>query len=150
MDDGGKTPAVHSGAMDSGAAAFAFLLQLLGVPADAAEILHQSGKPALDEADLLRAAKRFPVKARAIDSSLERLETTPMPALGALKSGGWLVIGKAAEGKVLVQDPLAAGPKLLTREDFAGLVGPADPDDPPRDPRPIPIGASASPGSWTR
>ncbi len=119
MDDGGKTPAVHSGAMDSGAAAFAFLLQLLGVPADAAEILHQSGKAALDEADLLRAAKRYPVKCRAAAISLERLETAPMPALGRLKDGRWLVIGKAAEGKVLVQDPLAAGPKLLTREEFA-------------------------------
>ncbi|MBA3811728.1 MAG: type I secretion system permease/ATPase [Caulobacteraceae bacterium] len=105
--------------MDSGAAAFAFLLQLLGVPADAAEILHQSGKPALDEADLLRAAKRYPVKCRAAAISLERLETAPMPALGRLKDGAWLVIGKAAEGKVLVQDPLAAGPKLLAREAFA-------------------------------
>ncbi|MEP6967414.1 MAG: type I secretion system permease/ATPase [Pseudomonadota bacterium] len=105
--------------MDSGAAAFAFLLQLLGVPADAAEILHQSGKATLDEADLLRAAKRYPVKCRAAAISLERLETAPMPALGRLKDGRWLVIGKAAEGKVLVQDPLAAGPKLLTREEFA-------------------------------
>ncbi len=63
--------------MDSGAASFAFLLQLLGVPADPAEILHHSGRPALDEAELLRAAKRYPVKARAITSSLERLEATP-------------------------------------------------------------------------
>ncbi len=124
MDDGGKTSAVGpagppAAPMDSGAAAFAFLLQLLGVPADAAEILHQSGKPALDEADLLRAAKRYPVKCRAAAISLERLETAPMPALGRLKDGAWLVIGKAAEGKVLVQDPLAAGPKLLAREAFA-------------------------------
>ncbi|MGI8839919.1 MAG: type I secretion system permease/ATPase [Caulobacteraceae bacterium] len=105
--------------MDSGAASFAFLLQLLGVPADAAEILHHSGRPALDEAEILRAAKRYPVKARAVATTLERLETTPLPALGRLKDGGWLVIGKAAEGKVLVQSPAAAGPELLTREAFA-------------------------------
>jgi ATP-binding cassette, subfamily B, bacterial HlyB/CyaB len=119
MDDSGKTLTTAPKLMDSGAASFAFLLQLLGVPADPAEILHHSGRPALDEAELLRAAKRYPVKARAVASTLERLDTTPFPALGALRDGGWLVIGKAAEGKVLVQDPAAAGPELLTREAFA-------------------------------
>jgi subfamily B ATP-binding cassette protein HlyB/CyaB len=119
MDDSGKTSTTAAGTMDPGAASFAFLLQLLGVAADPAEILHHSGRLALDEAELLRAAKRYPIKARAVTSTLERLETTPFPALGALKGGGWLVIGKAAEGKVLVQNPLAAGPELLTREAFA-------------------------------
>jgi len=132
MDDSGKTaitavslapPGAGAAAtpppMDPGAASFAFLLQLLGVPADPAEILHHSGRPALDEAEILRAAKRYPVKARAVASTLERLENTPLPALGRLKDGGWLVIGKAAEGKVLVQSPAAAGPELLTREAFA-------------------------------
>jgi len=118
MDDSGKTVTTAAG-MDPGAASFAFLLQLLGVPADPAEILHHSGRSALDEAELLRAAKRYPVKARAVTSTLERLENTPFPALGALRDGGWLVIGKAAEGKVLVQNPLATGPELLTREAFA-------------------------------
>jgi subfamily B ATP-binding cassette protein HlyB/CyaB len=107
--------------MDTGAAAFAFLLQLLGVPADAAEILHHSGRAALDEAEILREAKRYPVKARAISSTLERLENTPLPALGGLRDGGWLVIGKVAEGKVLVQHPASLKPELLTRDGFAEL-----------------------------
>jgi subfamily B ATP-binding cassette protein HlyB/CyaB len=129
MDDGGKAGAMNIGAMsasdiapipaDPGASAFAFILQLLGLPADAAEILHQSGRPALDEVEMLRAAKQFPVKARAISSNIQRLENTPLPALAALKSGGWLVVGKAADGKVLVQDPLAAQPEILGREAFA-------------------------------
>jgi subfamily B ATP-binding cassette protein HlyB/CyaB len=108
----------HS-ATDSGAEAFAFLLQLVGLPANAAEILHQSGKPAMDETDLLRAAKAYPVKARAISTTLERLETTPLPCLAMLRNGGWLVVGKAAEGKILVQDPRAAGAEILTNQAFA-------------------------------
>jgi subfamily B ATP-binding cassette protein HlyB/CyaB len=119
MDDSGRALDKATGVMDTGAAAFAFLLQLLGVPADPAEILHQSGKSSLDEADLLRQAKRFPLKARAISSTLERLDATPLPALGGLKDGGWLVVGKAAEGKVLVQHPASPTPELLTREAFA-------------------------------
>jgi subfamily B ATP-binding cassette protein HlyB/CyaB len=114
MDDVGTTLTV-----DPGAGAMAFLLQLLGLPADPAQILHQSGKASLDEADLLRAAKNFPVKARAISARPERLESLPLPALGQLNDGGWLVIGKAADGKVLVQAPHAAGAEILTREAFA-------------------------------
>jgi subfamily B ATP-binding cassette protein HlyB/CyaB len=121
MDGGAKAAEAAGGAnaLDPGAAAFAFLIQLLGLPADASEILHQSGKTALDEADLLRLAKRFPVKARAIASAPARLESTPLPALGQLRDGRWVVIGKAVEGKVLIQDPAAPTPELMSREAFA-------------------------------
>jgi ATP-binding cassette, subfamily B, bacterial HlyB/CyaB len=103
---------------DPGAAAVAFALQMLGVPADPAEITHQSGKRTIEEADLLRATRRFPVKARACRSNYQRLLKTPLPALAALKDGGWLVLGRVGEDKILVQDPDAAQPALLTREDF--------------------------------
>src|SRR5689334_4928964 len=88
---GGRGRAVESGirqipasATDPGAGALAFALKLLGVPADAAEICHQSGKTQLGEVELLRAARRFPVKARALKSSHKRLLRTPLPALAAL------------------------------------------------------------------
>ena len=86
----------ESPATDSGAAALAYALQILGLPADPAQIAHQSGKQKLDEGDLLRAARHFPVKARAHRSGLERLEKTPLPALAGLEDGGWLVLGRVA------------------------------------------------------
>ena len=104
---------------DSGALSFAFILQLLGVPANPAEILHQSGRVSLDEDAMLRAAKRFPLKARAVDIRYDRLETTPLPALAALKDGGWMVIGRVADGKILVQDPRKPTPEMLTADDLA-------------------------------
>ena len=114
MDDGARQNFANSGA-----ASLAFILQLLGLPADAAEILHKSGLSSLGETDILRLAKGFPVKARAINSQIARVATTPFPALAGLKDGGWLVVGKAAEGKVLVQDPRVAEAELLTEEAFA-------------------------------
>jgi ATP-binding cassette, subfamily B, bacterial HlyB/CyaB len=111
-------PQSTAAVIDPAARALAFALQILGVPADPAEIAHQSGKPGLDETDLLRAARRFPVKARGHRSSLERLAKTPLPALAATKWGGWLVLGRVAEDKVLVLDPRSARPELLTRADF--------------------------------
>ncbi len=114
MDDGGRQDFA-----DSGAASLAFILQLIGLPAEAAELLHKSGLPHLGETDILRLAKGFPVKARAIDSQMSRLAATPFPALAGTKDGGWLVLGKAAEGKVLVQDPRLASAELLTEAAFA-------------------------------
>jgi ATP-binding cassette, subfamily B, bacterial HlyB/CyaB len=105
-------------AVDPSAKALAFALQILGLPADPAELAHQSGKRELDETDLLRAARRFPVKARAYRSSFERLQKTPLPALAATKWGGWLVLGRVSEDKVLVLDPRSARPELLSRTDF--------------------------------
>ena len=84
---------------DAGAAALAFALQMLGLPADPAEITHQSGKRMLDETDLLRAVRRFPVKARAHASRFERLAKTPLPVLAALKNGGWLVVGRVGDDR---------------------------------------------------
>jgi subfamily B ATP-binding cassette protein HlyB/CyaB len=105
--------------VDPGAGALAFILQLLGLPANADEILHQSGKAALDENDILRAARRYPVKTRLITSTLARLATTPFPALIQTREGGWLVVGRVDDGKALVQDPAVATPELLTLEALA-------------------------------
>jgi subfamily B ATP-binding cassette protein HlyB/CyaB len=103
---------------DCGAKALAFALQILGLPADPAQIAHQSGKRELDETDLLRAARRFPVKARAHRSSFERLVKTPLPALAGLKCGGWLVLGRVGEDQVLVLDPRSVRPEMFNRADF--------------------------------
>ena len=106
-------------AQGGGAAALAFLLQLIGIPADATEIVHASGAGAFDETELVRAARRFEVKVRAIGSSVERIERTPFPALAETTDGGWLVIGRVAEGKLLVRDVDRQVNEALTLEDFA-------------------------------
>jgi subfamily B ATP-binding cassette protein HlyB/CyaB len=104
--------------VDPGAAALAFILQLLGLPANAAELLHQSGKPRLDETDLLRLARRYPVKVRAIDTTGERLTRTPTPFLARTRDGGWWVVGRIGEDKILVQDPAQPAPQALPLEAF--------------------------------
>ena len=105
--------------LDPGAAALAFILQVLGLPANAAELAHVSGKASLDAGDLLRLARRFPVKARLVASTMERLAGTPLPALAQMRDGGWLVVGRIGDGKVLVQDPAAPTPEAMSAEVFA-------------------------------
>jgi subfamily B ATP-binding cassette protein HlyB/CyaB len=105
--------------IDTGAAALAFLLQLIGLPAEAAELQHQAGRTRLEADDLLRIARRFPVKARFIASTPQRLARTPFPALARLNDGAWVVVGAVGESKVLFQDVGAPAPQALSLEAFA-------------------------------
>ena len=104
---------------DTGAAALAFLLQLLGIPADAEKIRHELGSSGpFGEADLRRAARKFPVKARTVASRWDRLACTSLPALAQLSDGSWLVVGRVGDNKVMVQSPLSPRPEVLERASF--------------------------------
>ena len=50
-----------------------------------------------------------------------RLASTPLPAIASLRDGGFLLVAKAADDKVLVQSPLAPRPALMTREEFGAV-----------------------------
>src|SRR6185312_4425708 len=54
-------------------------------------------------------------KARAYRTDWSRLTSTPLPGLAILSDGGFMVLAKASEDKVLVQSPLASRPVLMTR-----------------------------------
>jgi len=109
--------AAHS---DGGAWALALCLQVLGLAADSERIRHEAGNPAaLTEAELLRATRAFPVKAKAVATSIDRLGKIPMPALAALRSGGYAAIGKVVENRLLLQGQQDPAPRIVSLEDFA-------------------------------
>jgi ATP-binding cassette, subfamily B, bacterial HlyB/CyaB len=104
---------------DQGAWSLALALHLLGIVADPGKIQHDAGKSnALDVDDLLRAARRFPVKAKAVKSSLPQLGKTPLPALAVMEVGGFAVVGKVTDDQVLVQSMDDASPRLLSFAEF--------------------------------
>jgi len=104
---------------DQGAWSLALALHLLGIVADPGKIQHDAGKSgALDVDDVLRAAGRFPIKAKAVQSSRARLGKTPLPVLAVMQSGGFTVVGKITEDQVLVQGMDDASPRLLSLTEF--------------------------------
>ena len=104
---------------DRGAWALALALQILGVPAEADQIEHDMGRPqVITAAHLIRAARRFPVKAKISVSNAKRLARTPLPALVVTRSGGYVVLGSISESQVLVQGESHGRPTLLSRADF--------------------------------
>ena len=105
---------------DQGLEALVTLLHLQGVAADAGQISHRLGTDKIGAPEMLRCAKDLGLKARACRTDWSRLGSTPLPAIAALRDGGFLVVAKAAEGKVLVQSP-ASRPALMTRDELVSI-----------------------------
>jgi ATP-binding cassette, subfamily B, bacterial HlyB/CyaB len=109
------------GQNDPGLVALVMLLRFHGVGADPAQIRHQCGTAAIGTADMIRCAKELGLKAREVKSSWARLENTPLPGIAALKDGGFLLLGKVGDGKVVVQSPNTPRPELMTRSDLEAI-----------------------------
>ena len=119
-DDGQPQGDAPTGESDTGLVCLLILARFYGVPADGAQLQHlfgQSGK-ALNETDLLRAAKHLGFKAGVTDSDWARLAATPLPAMARLKDGRYVILAKAEAVKVLVQDPSQPSPQILQRQAF--------------------------------
>lgn len=104
--------------VDPGLEALVTLLRLQGVAADAGQIRHRLGTNRIGVAEMLRCAKDLGLKARIHRTKWSRLARTPLPAIGALRDGSFLLIAKAGEDKVLVQSPLSPRPSLMTRAEL--------------------------------
>src|SRR6516164_3498952 len=103
---------------DPGLASLVMLLRFHGLGADPEQIRHRFGRGTIGIPEMLRCAKELGLKARARLTTWERLASTPMPAIVALREGGFLLLGKVGDGKALVQSPLAARPTMMTRAEF--------------------------------
>src|SRR5215467_4912529 len=106
---------------DPGLESLVTLLHLQGVAADREQIRHRLGTTKIGAPEMLRCAKDLGLKARVCKSDWTRLAKTPLPAIAALRDGGFMVIAKVAEDKVLVQSPLTARPALMTRAEFLAV-----------------------------
>jgi len=58
-----------------------------------------------DAQSIVRMAKRQGLKARAVKCSPERLHLVPLPALARKKDGGYFILAKIADRRVLIQEP---------------------------------------------
>lgn len=105
-------------AIDPGLAAFVMLVRFQGMAADPEQIRHRMGKPSMAIPEMLRCAKELGLRARSYASNWRRLVTTPMPAIARLKDGGFLILGKIGDDRILVQSPLGGRPAQMTREEF--------------------------------
>src|SRR6267378_1387357 len=105
-------------AVDTGLAALIMLLRFQGIGADAEQIRHRFGGASIGVPEILRCAKDMDLKARAFRTSWARLADTPLPGIAALKDGTFLLIGKVADDKIIVQSPLSPRPQVMAQAEF--------------------------------
>ncbi|HKA47820.1 MAG TPA: type I secretion system permease/ATPase, partial [Methyloceanibacter sp.] len=96
-------------------------LRFNGIGADPDQIRHRLGGVPTGIPEMLRVAKELGLKARACKTAWRRLPNTPLPAIAALKDGGFLFLGKVSEDKALIQSPSSPRPALMTREEFEAV-----------------------------
>lgn len=109
--------------VEPGVAALVMLLRFQGVAADPKQIRHQFGEKPIGVPEMLRCAKQFGLKARCLTSRWERLPNTPLPGIAVLRDGGFLLVGKPGDDKIIVQAPNTPQPRLMTREEFEIRLG---------------------------
>jgi len=105
----------------SGLGALVLLLRIHGIGAEPGQISHRCGTAAIGVTEMLRCAKELGLKARASTTRWDRLAATPLPGIAALRDGSFLILGKAAEDKVLIQHPLSSKPEAMTRAEFEAV-----------------------------
>lgn len=107
--------------IDPGLASLTLLLRFYGVGADSEQILHQLGTRTIGKTEMLRVARKHSLKAKVRSTTFDRLANTPLPAIAALKDGGFVVVAKADDKKILLQAPNEPRPSLLSREQFEAI-----------------------------
>lgn len=105
---------------DTALACLVLLARFFGLPADAEQLKHefgQAGKP-FSESEILLAARHLGLKASATDSDWPRLSVIALPAIAVQKDGRYVLLARADNEKVLVQDPAEPKPLILPRQVF--------------------------------
>jgi subfamily B ATP-binding cassette protein HlyB/CyaB len=105
---------------DPGIIALVMLMRMHGVAADGDQIRHRFAARPVGVAEMVRCGKEFGLRTRLVRTRWDRLPHTPLPVIAALRNGSFLLIGQvnADEGKVLVQEPTAARPRVMTQAEL--------------------------------
>ena len=77
-----------SGEHDPGLFALVMLLRVHGIAVEGPEVSHRLGTVKIGISEMLRCAKEFGLKSRAVSTVRVRLARTPLPAIAALNDGG--------------------------------------------------------------
>jgi subfamily B ATP-binding cassette protein HlyB/CyaB len=104
-----------------GLGALVMLLRFHGLAVDPAQIRHQFASDTIGVPEMLRCARQLGLKARESRTRWDRLARTPLPGIAVLRDGSFLLLGKAGDGKILVQTAASPRPKLMTRAELEAV-----------------------------
>src|SRR5438105_15894210 len=101
---------------DTGLSELVMLLRFHGLPVDAEQLRHRFGTGGpLGIPEMLRCAKEFGLKARAVASQWSRLSRISLPAIAEDREGGFFLLAKVGDDRVLIHDPKTDQPRVMDR-----------------------------------
>jgi ATP-binding cassette, subfamily B, bacterial HlyB/CyaB len=105
---------------DSGFLSILMMARHHGIAVDETRLMHEFGRQPFTGQTVLLAAKRLGMAARLVKQDPERLERTPMPAIGIDKEGKFFIAvrfgfdqGDKSKPRVIIQQPGCAEVKVL-------------------------------------
>ncbi|WP_219097831.1 type I secretion system permease/ATPase [Pseudomonas sp. UMAB-40] len=102
--------------IDTGLTSLVLLARFHQVAVSADQLAHEYGciDRCFSTADLMLAARKLGLKAKVAKTSLDRLESTPLPAIAEGVDGRFFIIARLDQGKVLIHDPVEQRPVIIT------------------------------------
>ncbi len=116
----GGSPPSGEGVVDTGLLCLAMLARYHQVAVDIDQLAHEFRGDAerFGVTEVLLAAKKLDLRARRVSTRIERLATTPLPAMGCDRDGNFFILARHDADKVLIQDPRQPGPSELSLEEL--------------------------------
>jgi len=107
--------------IDSGLSSLVLVARFHQVAANPQQLAHHFGlhERQFSSQDIVLAARHLNLKAKSVKVSFEQLEKIALPAIAEDNSGNYVVLARAEDGKVLIQDPVVGKPEMLTEDAFA-------------------------------
>ena len=114
-----ETDTPHS--RDPGLIVLTNLLRFHGIGIDPEQVWHHFGGSPIGISEMLRYAKQTGLKARISKTTFAGLSTMPLPGIAPMRDGGFLLVAKAGDGKVLVQSTLFPRPQLMMQAELEAI-----------------------------
>lgn len=116
-----STESPHSSPeLDTGLICLAMLARFHNMAISTEQLSHEfsTTNQGVTQHELLLAARKSGLKAKAVRTTLARLEHTPLPAIAIGRDGKFFILAKLDQEQALIQDPRSARPEVIS---FEGL-----------------------------
>src|SRR4051794_8122935 len=106
---------------DSGLFSLTLILRFVDRAVDVRQIQACCGSGPVGVPEMVKASNRLGFKARTARPKWARLSKAKLPGIVALRNGKFLILGKLAEDRVLIQRPGETRPQVISRAHFESL-----------------------------
>src|ERR1700721_44334 len=108
-------------AFEQGVAALTVLSRLHGKAVAPDDVRRRCKAGVLDAAEMLNCGRALGLRLRELASDWSGLAHLSMPAVGVLRTGGFLLLGQMTDDRVVVPDLPSRRPKYMSREELEDI-----------------------------